>query len=586
MKQTISAASGGNTQSKAFESAGLFKMTDASSEKVKSTSTESGKDEKDVNNQIPFLQLLNQQITRTNKLPDDDASSSNKENVVREQTTLLLLGNVTLTELPPAKIAPAKSEETIGNEGEQSGQTGLSVNALLKEIDLLKTNLATGDVKGGALSPSTALEETGAEENFLAGENKGADAITDALGQEITAKFDGGKTEQINDKNLILSQLGGITGQKDEKKLFIADEPRATGEINMAVTDSKKTLGLKTAEAQAGNVSLQLPTEDSSAEKEAQLKASETKKESILKTGDNPLPVRKMILSEDQISKNALSKMSVNFVDVKQAGKENESSNDNLSIQAEKDDSAVGSNSRLSTQEMKESLINKDNFRFAEEKYSNTANSKAENKAQTETMQAVLAEVSGKIKTEQKEKTIFSEKGKEEISLSSVNAAVGSASASVEKINDVSFDKIIGQITSEIKETAANDGGRVKITLDPPSLGKLEMDVTVRNSKVEVILVADNKDVQQALNTHIDKLKGGLQNQGLTIDRCDVFMQDKRDEYQQNFNRQAFYQESGSRQNGNGRQGNSEEKVTLGAIASGQSGSISGVSMDNISLFA
>ena len=152
-----------------------------------------------------------------------------------------------------------------------------------------------------------------------------------------------------------------------------------------------------------------------------------------------------------------------------------------------------------------------------------------------------MGEVTGKIKAEQKGKIISGEKGNEEISLTGVNAA-GSGSASTEKINDVSPDKIIGQITNEIKEAAANDGGRVKITLNPPSLGKLEMDVTVRNGKVEVVLVADNKDVQQTLNTHIDKLKGSLQNQGLTIDRCDVFMQDKREEYQQSFSQQAFYQ--------------------------------------------
>ncbi|NTW77571.1 MAG: flagellar hook-length control protein FliK, partial [Syntrophaceae bacterium] len=158
------------------------------------------------------------------------------------------------------------------------------------------------------------------------------------------------------------------------------------------------------------------------------------------------------------------------------------------------------------------------------------------------------------------------------------------------KINNTSPDKIIDQIAGEIKETANNDGGRVKITLNPPSLGKLEMDVTVRNGKVEVVLVADNKDVQQTLNANIEKLKENLFNQGLTIDRCDVSMQDKKEEYQQNFNRQAYYQDGGSAKDGNNRQENSDKEVNSGTGTgiSLQPGSAlrAFTDNDNISLFA
>ena len=91
--------------------------------------------------------------------------------------------------------------------------------------------------------------------------------------------------------------------------------------------------------------------------------------------------------------------------------------------------------------------------------------------------------------------------------------------------------------------------------------------MTVRNGKVEVVLVADNKDVQQTLNANIEKLKDSLSNQGLTIDRCDVSLQDNKEEYQQNFSRQAYYQDGGSARDGDGRRGNSEEEINSGAGA-------------------
>jgi flagellar hook-length control protein FliK len=113
------------------------------------------------------------------------------------------------------------------------------------------------------------------------------------------------------------------------------------------------------------------------------------------------------------------------------------------------------------------------------------------------------------------------------------------------------------------------------------------MDVTVRNNKVEVIIVADNKDVQQTLNTNIDHLKGSLQNQGLTIDRCDVLMQSNREGYPQNFSQQTFYRD-GSEKNSN----TSKEKFSEGSkpVTSMKPSIISIsnplLSPDNISIFA
>ena len=151
------------------------------------------------------------------------------------------------------------------------------------------------------------------------------------------------------------------------------------------------------------------------------------------------------------------------------------------------------------------------------------------------------AGVIDKIKSEFKGKTGSIEKNIESNSLNaSTLSGIGSAKT---EISDVLPAQIINRVTAEFNEKLASEGGRVKITLAPPSLGNLELDVMVRNGTVKVMLIADNKDVQQMLSGNLESLKGSLQNQGLTIERCDVMMQDRHDQSSQNFKQQTFNQD-------------------------------------------
>jgi hypothetical protein len=69
--------------------------------------------------------------------------------------------------------------------------------------------------------------------------------------------------------------------------------------------------------------------------------------------------------------------------------------------------------------------------------------------------------------------------------------------------------------------------GRVRIVLNPPSLGTLDVDVLVRDNKVHVILQTENSDVRQMLQSHMESLKGSLRSQGLVADSIQVFAQEK-----------------------------------------------------------
>ena len=204
--------------------------------------------------------------------------------------------------------------------------------------------------------------------------------------------------------------------------------------------------------------------------------------------------------------------------------------------------------------------------------------------ANMDALQTISSNIAEKLKNVSKENNIFTEKYNQDISLNS-QSATNNGMAKVSSMDDISTEQIINRVVSGIKENMSSDGGRVKITLSPPSLGTLEMDVTVRNNKVEVIITADNKDVQQSLNTHLDRLKGSLLNQGLTIDRCDVLMQNNREGYQQNYGQQTFYHD-GSEKSGNTSKEKYDEELKPIMPIKSQIISSPSLNPDNISIFA
>ena len=87
---------------------------------------------------------------------------------------------------------------------------------------------------------------------------------------------------------------------------------------------------------------------------------------------------------------------------------------------------------------------------------------------------------------------------------------------------------LLDQVTEQLPQALARGGGRIRITLTPPHLGSLDIDVLVRDNRVQVLLTAENRDVQQSLQVHVDKLKEGLQQQGLQVDGLNVLLNDSR----------------------------------------------------------
>ncbi|MCX7635086.1 MAG: flagellar hook-length control protein FliK [Syntrophales bacterium] len=82
-------------------------------------------------------------------------------------------------------------------------------------------------------------------------------------------------------------------------------------------------------------------------------------------------------------------------------------------------------------------------------------------------------------------------------------------------------------ITQVVEGVAAHgkNGGRVRITLEPASLGRLSMDILVHRDRIDLVVKVENPQVQQVINSRIEDLRAGLQGQGLQVVNIDVSLQ-------------------------------------------------------------
>jgi flagellar hook-length control protein FliK len=85
---------------------------------------------------------------------------------------------------------------------------------------------------------------------------------------------------------------------------------------------------------------------------------------------------------------------------------------------------------------------------------------------------------------------------------------------------------IINQII-DAKQAMNGDFGRIRIALSPPNLGTVDLEIVVRNERVEVVMTANNSSVQQALQSRADDIRIALQRHDLKIEAFQVLLQDQ-----------------------------------------------------------
>ncbi|MBN1615151.1 MAG: flagellar hook-length control protein FliK [Deltaproteobacteria bacterium] len=121
---------------------------------------------------------------------------------------------------------------------------------------------------------------------------------------------------------------------------------------------------------------------------------------------------------------------------------------------------------------------------------------------------------------------------------------------------------LLSQI-QEARSILMRDFGRVRIALNPPSLGNLDLEIMVRRNRVEVVIRVDNLLVQQTLQANADELKTSLQGQGLHIEGLSILNSGTADRQDYAFSNNGSLQRDDQDWRNAGRNDGEEEEAPL-----------------------
>jgi len=83
--------------------------------------------------------------------------------------------------------------------------------------------------------------------------------------------------------------------------------------------------------------------------------------------------------------------------------------------------------------------------------------------------------------------------------------------------------RMLERVDATLKEVArSRDGKSITLKLDPVDLGKVRIDVTLRDGKLHAKITPDNQDVMQSLRENAHDLQGSLRKLGLQVDSVSV----------------------------------------------------------------
>ncbi len=128
--------------------------------------------------------------------------------------------------------------------------------------------------------------------------------------------------------------------------------------------------------------------------------------------------------------------------------------------------------------------------------------------------------------------------------MATLKQAVGAGAEGPVSVQPVRAQEIISQI-ADLRNAQPDPSGRVKIILDPPHLGTVEMDIIVRGDRVSAVMTTESSQVRQILQSHADEMRQALSDQGFRIDRIEVKQSQEKGADQWENNRHEWNRQQG-----------------------------------------
>lgn len=85
-------------------------------------------------------------------------------------------------------------------------------------------------------------------------------------------------------------------------------------------------------------------------------------------------------------------------------------------------------------------------------------------------------------------------------------------------------------IVRRLAVETSRGNGRIEIELDPPELGRIDVDMFIEDGRARLVVAVDRPDVADAIERRLDELTRSLAEQGITVDGAEVRQREQKAE--------------------------------------------------------
>lgn len=109
-------------------------------------------------------------------------------------------------------------------------------------------------------------------------------------------------------------------------------------------------------------------------------------------------------------------------------------------------------------------------------------------------------------------------------SLNNVQVLKAETAAPANARTAVNYSSILNQVSEKINYTLGKGESRVTIQLNPPALGQVNVNLSMKNNQLQAIIVADSVQVKNILESNMNQLRVALEGNNIEIDKVSVFV--------------------------------------------------------------
>jgi len=107
-------------------------------------------------------------------------------------------------------------------------------------------------------------------------------------------------------------------------------------------------------------------------------------------------------------------------------------------------------------------------------------------------------------------------------------------------------DRIVNNVENTIKFLFSNNENRITMKLYPPELGKVEVELVVKNNHIDARINTENLAVKEAVMSNLSQLRSNLENAGIQINKIDIEVGGFKNQLDQHYGNRKSKGEGGS----------------------------------------